>query len=89
MISTHVPRVGYDEQYGADALAKIISTHVPRVGYDGSVRLEKMFFVKFQLTYPVWGTTVNSAKEWKEFKFQLTYPVWGTTLMNFVHRYIL
>ena len=33
----------------------------------------------FQLTYPVWGTTLLASSPASMTLFQLTYPVWGTT----------
>ena len=60
-ISTHVPRVGYDSWVGGKKLLRKISTHVPRVGYDLTAFLEIPETHKFQLTYPVWGTTWSYA----------------------------
>ncbi len=58
LISTHVPRVGYDAYCLLYIALLHISTHVPRVGYDSIPLIEELPFLQFQLTYPVWGTTI-------------------------------
>ena len=57
----------------------MISTHVPRVGYDLIQSQNPLNALKFQLTYPVWGTTPLIHECPTSLSFQLTYPVWGTT----------
>ena len=48
--------------------------------------LGNLFYIKFQLTLPVWGATEHRISLIAARKFQLTLPVWGATTQFCIYR---
>ncbi len=59
-ISIHAPRVGSDHRHHQGNPFQTISIHAPRVGSDPTNKENKIIYVPFQSTLPVWGATSSA-----------------------------